>query len=210
MDEADSVVPTRSAGVFVQSASGADGPAALLGRHPARRDGLGRGALAAKCWEYEAMVLREQPRRDPAARQRRDDRRAGARDARAASSPRRPWTLRRPSRAGTPYSSRQRCCSAGCATPPPARSASGSRARCTTASPRTSPRSATWSTTWRPPPRDPAQQEQDRRSCASEVTRVVTELRHSIFDLRHEIAAEVRTRARASRRTPTRSAPPRR
>ena len=44
MDEADSVVPTRSAGVFVQLSQRRDGAAALLRRHHARRDDLGRGA----------------------------------------------------------------------------------------------------------------------------------------------------------------------
>jgi signal transduction histidine kinase len=58
MDEADSVVPTRSAGVFIRSRDGAMAPL----RYSV---GTQRGAmvwaesLSAKCWDYEAMMLHE-------------------------------------------------------------------------------------------------------------------------------------------------------
>jgi signal transduction histidine kinase len=59
MVEADSVVPTRSAGVFVRSPNGSMAPLRYSG-------GTLPGAMAwaealsAKCWDYEAMMLRDQ------------------------------------------------------------------------------------------------------------------------------------------------------
>ena len=82
MDEADSVVPDAQRRGLRPLAQRLDGAAAVLRRHPSRRHGLGRGALAAKCWEYEAMVLRETRVAIPLRRERRDDRGAGPRDAR--------------------------------------------------------------------------------------------------------------------------------
>lgn len=58
MDEADSLVPTRSAGVFVRSANGAMSPLRYsVGTQPGAM--AWAEALSAKCWEYEAMMLRE-------------------------------------------------------------------------------------------------------------------------------------------------------
>jgi signal transduction histidine kinase len=58
MDEADSLVPTRSAGVFVRSANGAMLPLRYsVGTQPGAM--AWAEALSAKCWEYEAMMLRE-------------------------------------------------------------------------------------------------------------------------------------------------------
>ncbi|WP_051277055.1 sensor histidine kinase [Marmoricola sp. URHB0036] len=58
MGDADTVVPTRSAGVFVQSDNGTMAPLRYsAGTLPGAM--AWAGALAAKCWEYEAMVLRE-------------------------------------------------------------------------------------------------------------------------------------------------------
>ncbi|MET0997261.1 MAG: histidine kinase [Marmoricola sp.] len=59
MDEADTVVPTRSAGVFVRSPTGSMTPlrytAGMLPGPMAWAE-----PMAAKCWEYEAMMLRDQ------------------------------------------------------------------------------------------------------------------------------------------------------
>jgi signal transduction histidine kinase len=58
MDEADSVVPTRSAGVFVRSATGSMAPLRYsVGTQPGTMSWAAE--LSAKCWEYEAMLLRE-------------------------------------------------------------------------------------------------------------------------------------------------------
>jgi signal transduction histidine kinase len=58
MDEADSVVPTRSAGVMVRSPSGEMAPLRYsVGTVPGAMEWA--EALSAKCWEYEAMMLRE-------------------------------------------------------------------------------------------------------------------------------------------------------
>jgi signal transduction histidine kinase len=58
MDEADSLVPTRSAGVFVRSGNGAMSPLRYsVGTQPGAM--AWAEALSAKCWEYEAMMLRE-------------------------------------------------------------------------------------------------------------------------------------------------------
>jgi len=58
MDEADSVVPTRSAGVFVRSGTGSMIPLRYsVGTQPGAM--AWAESLSAKCWEYEAMMLRE-------------------------------------------------------------------------------------------------------------------------------------------------------
>jgi signal transduction histidine kinase len=58
MDEADSVVPTRSAGVFVRSHNGSMAPLRYsVGTQPGAM--AWAETLSAKCWEYEAMMLRE-------------------------------------------------------------------------------------------------------------------------------------------------------
>jgi signal transduction histidine kinase len=58
MVDADTVVPTRSAGVFVRSSSGAMAPLRYsAGTLPGAMSWA--EALSAKCWDYEAMVLRE-------------------------------------------------------------------------------------------------------------------------------------------------------
>ena len=179
-------MPTRSAGVFVRSANGLDGSAALLRRHAAGCDGLGRAALGQVLGVRGDDAARA-ARRHPAGRQRRDDRGPGPRRP-AAASTRPPRSSCAGGSPGTRSSCRRRCCSGGSATRPRARSASGSPARSTTGSPRTSPRSATWWTTSPPaPPTRPSRQQIGQ--LRQEVTRVVTELRHSIFDLRHELAA---------------------
>ena len=59
MSEAEELIPTRAAGVFIRSPDGAMAPL----RYPA---GTVAGAMAwaeelsARCWEYEAMMLRDQ------------------------------------------------------------------------------------------------------------------------------------------------------
>lgn len=58
MDEADSVVPTRSAGVFVRSQHATMAPLRYsVGTQPGAM--AWAETLSAKCWEYEAMMLRE-------------------------------------------------------------------------------------------------------------------------------------------------------
>jgi signal transduction histidine kinase len=58
MDEADSVVPTRSAGVFVRSPTGSMAPLRYsVGTQPGAM--AWAESLSTKCWEYEAMMLRE-------------------------------------------------------------------------------------------------------------------------------------------------------
>ncbi len=58
MGEADSVVPTRSAGVFVRSANGSMAPLRYsVGTRPGAM--IWADDLAAKCWQYEAMMLRD-------------------------------------------------------------------------------------------------------------------------------------------------------
>ena len=58
MDEADSVVPTRSAGVFVRSPSGAMAPLRYsAGTLPGAMSWAEE--LSGRCWEFEAMMLRE-------------------------------------------------------------------------------------------------------------------------------------------------------
>jgi signal transduction histidine kinase len=58
MDEADSVVPTRSAGVFVRSHNATMAPLRYsVGTQPGAM--AWAEPLAARCWEYAAMVLRE-------------------------------------------------------------------------------------------------------------------------------------------------------
>ena len=114
MDEADSVVPTRSAGVFVRSATGSMAPLRYsVGTQPGAM-ALGRGPVGQVLGVRGDDAARA-PRRHPADRQRRDDRRPrpghpaehrlgpGPRPARAG------W-------AGTPCSCRLPCCSAGCGT----------------------------------------------------------------------------------------------
>jgi signal transduction histidine kinase len=59
MDEADSVVPTRSAGVFVKSPNGSMSPLRYsAGTLPGAMSWA--EALSSKCWDYEAMMLRDQ------------------------------------------------------------------------------------------------------------------------------------------------------
>ena len=83
---------------------------------------------------------------------------------------------------------RRRCSSTTSGRWPPTRSASGWPGRSTTASPRSWSWSATASTTrW---PRCPRAPTRPPRSCAAlraEVTRVITELRLSLFELRSEV-----------------------
>ncbi len=58
MTEADSVVPTRSAGVFVRSQNGSMAPLRYsVGTLPGAM--AWAESLSAKCWEYGAMMLRE-------------------------------------------------------------------------------------------------------------------------------------------------------
>jgi signal transduction histidine kinase len=58
MAEADSVVPTRSAGVFVRNATGSMSPLRYsVGTQPGAMGWA--ESLSAKCWEYEAMMVRE-------------------------------------------------------------------------------------------------------------------------------------------------------
>jgi signal transduction histidine kinase len=58
MVEADALVPTRSAGVFVRSPNGSMAPLRYsLGTQPGAMSWA--EPLAAKCWEYGAMVLRK-------------------------------------------------------------------------------------------------------------------------------------------------------
>jgi signal transduction histidine kinase len=58
MDEADSAIPTRSAGVFLRSATGQFAPLRFSGG--TQPDTMTWAEeLAARCWEYEAMLLRE-------------------------------------------------------------------------------------------------------------------------------------------------------
>lgn len=58
MDEADSVVPTRSAGVFVRSQSSAMAPLRYsVGTQPGAMSWA--ETLSAKCWDHEAMMLRD-------------------------------------------------------------------------------------------------------------------------------------------------------
>ncbi len=58
MDEADSAVATRSAGVFIRTATGAMAPLRYsVGTQPGAM--AWAEPLSAKCWEYEAMTLRE-------------------------------------------------------------------------------------------------------------------------------------------------------
>ena len=58
MHEAETVVPTRSAGVMVRSPSGEMAPLRYsVGTVPGAMEWA--EALSAKCWEYEAMMLRE-------------------------------------------------------------------------------------------------------------------------------------------------------
>jgi len=58
MDEADRVVPTRSAGVLVRSQNGSMAPLRYsLGTQPGAM--AWAEPLSARCWEYEAMMLRE-------------------------------------------------------------------------------------------------------------------------------------------------------
>ena len=58
MDEADSVIPTRSAAVFLRSATGQMAPLRLSGGSQADTMTWAED-LSARCWEYEAMMLRE-------------------------------------------------------------------------------------------------------------------------------------------------------
>jgi signal transduction histidine kinase len=59
MAKADSVVPARSAGVFVRTPNGSMSPLRYsAGTLPGAM--AWAEALSAKCWEYEAMMLREQ------------------------------------------------------------------------------------------------------------------------------------------------------
>ena len=114
MDEADSVIPTRSAGVFVRSATGSMAPLRYsVGTQPGAM-ALGRAALGQVLGVRGDDAART-ARRHPADRQRRDDRRARARrpaEHRLGAGPR----PARPARAGTPCSSRLPCCSVGCGT----------------------------------------------------------------------------------------------
>ncbi len=58
MDEADSAVATRSAGVFVRSTPGSMAPLRYsVGTQPGTM--AWAESLAAKCWEYQAMLMRE-------------------------------------------------------------------------------------------------------------------------------------------------------
>ena len=114
MDEADSVVPTRSAGVFVRSGTGSMIPAAVLRGHPAGCDGLGRVTVGQVLGVRGDDAART-PRRHPADRQRRDDRRTRSghpAEHRLGAGPRPP----RPAWAGTPCSCRLPCCSVECGT----------------------------------------------------------------------------------------------
>ena len=207
MDEADSLSAHPQRGRLRPLVQRVDGTAAVLrrGRCPARWPGPRQ--LSAKCWEYEAMMLRDQHVAIPlmandemiavlvldALQQRRLQR--GARAAQPAGTPRRPA----PGRAALrPCAGRRDEPGAPADRPRGARRRGPGRRLARL--PRRQPRRA--------PATDPEQLEQIGL-LRQEVTRVVTELRHSIFDLRHEIAAGVRARVRACRPTPTRSAPPR-
>ncbi len=58
MDEADRIVPARSAGVFVRASNGSMSPLRYsAGTLPGAMSWA--EVLSAKCWEYEAMLLRE-------------------------------------------------------------------------------------------------------------------------------------------------------
>lgn len=58
MDEADSAVPTRNAGVFFRSRNGSMAPLRYsVGTSPGAITWA--ESLSARCWEYEAMMLRE-------------------------------------------------------------------------------------------------------------------------------------------------------
>jgi two-component sensor histidine kinase len=138
MVEADALVPTRSAGVFVRSPNGSMAPLRYsLGTQPGAMSWA--EPLAAKCWEYGAMVLRKRHVAIPLV----------ANDEIIAV------LVLDNLQDGVA----QDVASLGYLVDNLAAGAS-----------------------------DPTQQAQIRQ-LRQEVTRVVTELRHSIFDLRHEIAA---------------------
>jgi signal transduction histidine kinase len=185
MDEADSVVPTRSAGVFVRSHNASMAPLRYsVGTQPGAM--AWAEPLSAKCWEYEAMMLREhhvaiplmsndeiiavlvldtlQPVESTAALDLRSRLARHAVQLQAA-------LLFGRVRDNAMSQERQRI----------AREVHDGVAQDVASLGYLVDNLAATS-------QDPVQQEQIGR-LRHEVTRVVTELRHSIFDLRHEIAA---------------------
>ena len=93
MDEADELVPARSAGVFVRSPTARWRPLRYSAGTAARCDGVGRGAVRQVLGVRGDDAARA-ARGHPAGRQRRDDRRARARRPARPSSPRRALDLR--------------------------------------------------------------------------------------------------------------------
>ncbi len=185
MEEAESLVPTRSAGVFVRSPDGTMAPL----RYSA---GTLPGAMAwaeplsAKCWEYEAMMLRDRHAAIPLMANDEmiavlaldtvgDLESAAALDLRSRLS-RHAVQLQAALlfgrvRDAAMNQERQRI----------AREVHDGVAQDVASLGYLVDNLAMGTS-------DPVQQEQVRR-LRQELTRVVTELRHSIFDLRHEIAA---------------------
>lgn len=185
MEEADSVVPTRSAGVFVRSASGEMAPLRYsVGTQPGAM--AWAEPLSAKCWEYEAMMLRDRHVAIPLVSNDemiavlvletvQDVESGAALDLRSSLS-RHAVQLQAALlfgrvRDNAMNQERQRI----------AREVHDGVAQDVASLGYLVDNLAAGST-------DPAQQEQIGL-LRQELTRVVTELRHSIFDLRHEIAA---------------------
>ena len=189
MDEADELIPTRSAGVFVRSANGLDGAAALLGRHAARarwpwaeelsaqvlgvrgddaaRAATSRIPLVANDEMIAVLVLDAAPQR----RVRAPPSTLRSRLARHAVQLQAALLFGRVRDTAT-SEERQRI----------AREVHDGVAQDVASLGYLVDNLAAGAT--RPGPAGA-----DRRCSAQEVTRVVTELRHSIFDLRHELAA---------------------
>jgi len=185
MAEANSAVATRSAGVFVRTATGAMAPLRYsVGTQPGAM--AWADPLSAKCWEYEAMTLRDQHVAIPLVAN--DEMIAVlVLDTLHTIEPRAALDLR--SRLGRHAVQLQAALLFGRVRDAAmsqerqriAREVHDGVAQDVASLGYLVDNLATSAT-------DPAQQQQIGR-LRQEVTRVVTELRHSIFDLRHEIAA---------------------
>jgi signal transduction histidine kinase len=185
MDEADMFVPTRSAGVFVRSANGEMAPLRYsVGTLPGAMSW--GAALSAKCWEFEAMVLREEHAAIPLVANDEMIAVLVLETVRAVESAVALDLRRRLARHAVQLQAallfgRVRDTATSEERQRIAREVHDGVAQDVASLGYLVDNLATGTS-------DPAQQERIGQ-LRSEVTRVVTELRHSIFDLRHELAA---------------------
>ena len=188
-----SETPYAVGAVYSRTEGGRFVPLAMLGAERVEWDVPHRGNGPAACASRIALMARAGAVGAPADARGRSDHRPGGTGGGRQTSPTRASLWRRPRSEKQRCGSRPPCCSARSGRSPPPRSGAGWPERSTTASPRSWPRWGTWWTTSPPAPAEASDGdlEDELRGLRRELTRIISELRLSIFDLRSEVHADV-------------------